>query len=91
MQMDWLTSFGLFAVASMLACYALEDCSAWFVLGFTGVCALGSVYGFLQGAWPFGLVEAIWSLVSLRRWYIRLASNNYFAQQSSAVGISPSK
>jgi hypothetical protein len=63
MQMDWLTSFGLLAVASMLTCYALEDCSAWFVLGFTGACALGSVYGFLQGAWPFGLVEAIWSLV----------------------------
>jgi hypothetical protein len=91
MQMDWLTSFGLLAVASMLTCYALEDCSAWFVLGFTGACALGSVYGFRQGAWPFGLVEAIWSLVSLHRWRIRLASNKYFTQQSGAVGTGPSK
>jgi len=91
MQMDWLTSFGLLAVASMLACYALEDCSAGCVLGFTGACALGSVYGFLQGAWPFGLVVAIWSLVSLHRWRIRLASNKYFTQQSGAVGTGPSK
>jgi hypothetical protein len=32
-------------------------------------CALGSIYGFLQGAWPFGVVEAVWALVALRRWY----------------------
>ena len=91
MQMDSLTTFGLFAVTSMLAFYALEDRSPWFVLAFAGSCALGSVYGFLQGAWPFGLVEVIWSLVSLRRWRIRLASNNFLMQQSGAVGTGPSK
>lgn len=66
--MDRLTSFGLFAVSAMLVCYALERRSPWFTLAFAGACALGSVYGFLQGAWPFGLVEAAWSLVALRRW-----------------------
>ena len=66
--MDPLTAFGLFAVTAMLVCYALERRSRWFVLLFALSCALGSVYGFLQGAWPFGLVEAIWSLVALRRW-----------------------
>lgn len=66
--MDPLTLFGLFAVSLMLACYALEDRGAGYVLGFAFGCALGSVYGFLQGAWPFGLVEAIWSLVALKRW-----------------------
>jgi hypothetical protein len=66
--MDSLTAFGLFAVTAMLVCYALERRSHWFVLLFAFSCALGSVYGFLQGAWPFGLVEAIWSLVALRRW-----------------------
>jgi hypothetical protein len=66
-----LTLFGLFAVTAMLVCYALEDHSPWFVLGFAGACALGSAYGFLQGAWPFGLVEAVWSLVALRRWRLR--------------------
>lgn len=66
--MDSLTLFGLFAVSAMLVCYALEDRSPWFVLAFAGACALGSVYGFLQGAWPFGLVEAVWSIVALRRW-----------------------
>lgn len=67
--MDPLTAFGLFAVSAMLVCYALERRSPWWVLGFAGACALGSIYGFLQGAWPFGLVEAIWSLVALRRWW----------------------
>jgi hypothetical protein len=67
--MDRLTIFGLFAVSSMLICYALEERSRWFILGFTVACGMGSVYGFLQGAWPFGVVEAIWSAVALRRWY----------------------
>jgi len=66
--MDLLTAFGLFAVSAMLICYALEDRGRPYVLGFAGACALGSIYGFLQGAWPFGIVEAIWSIVALRRW-----------------------
>ena len=66
--MNPLSLFGLFAVSAMLLCYALEARSPWFVLGFSASCALGSVYGFLQGAWPFGFVEAIWCLVALRRW-----------------------
>jgi hypothetical protein len=43
----------------MLVFYALEDRSPWCILGFAFACALGSAYGFLQGAWPFGVVEAI--------------------------------
>jgi hypothetical protein len=69
--MDALSLFGLFAVTLMLVTYALEDRSRWFILAFAGACALGSVYGFLQGAWPFGLVEAIWAGVALRRWSLR--------------------
>jgi hypothetical protein len=69
--MDGLTLFGLFAVTAMLVSYALEDRSPWFILAFAASCALGSVYGFLQGAWPFGLVEAIWAIVALRRWSVR--------------------
>lgn len=69
--MDALTWFGLFAVSAMLLAYALEERSHWFVLGFAAACALGSAYGFLQGAWPFGLVEAVWSLVALGRWRTR--------------------
>jgi hypothetical protein len=65
--MDLLTLFGLFAVSAMLAFYALEPRGRIYVLGFAFACALGSAYGFLQGAWPFGLVEAIWALVALRR------------------------
>jgi hypothetical protein len=66
--MDNLTAFGLFAVTAMLICYALEDRSPFFILAFAGACALGSAYGCLQGAWPFGVVEAIWVVVALRRW-----------------------
>ncbi len=66
--MDALTLFGLFAVTAMLVTYACEHRNHWFVLAFAVSCALGSVYGFLQGAWPFGLVEAVWSVVALRRW-----------------------
>jgi hypothetical protein len=65
--MDTLTLFGLTAVSLMLVFYALEDRGAWAILGFAFACALGSTYGFLQGAWPFGAVEAIWTLVALRR------------------------
>lgn len=68
--MDGLTLFGLFSVTAMLICYALEEKSPWFVLGFAGACALGSTYGFLQGAWPFGLVEGIWTFVALRKWWL---------------------
>ena len=47
------------------------DALTWFGVG-AGACVLGSVYGFLQGAWPFGVVEAIWAVVALRRWRGRL-------------------
>ncbi len=68
--MSKLNLFGLFAVTAMLVCYALEDRSPWYVLAFAVACALGSAYGFLQGAWPFGIVEAVWGLVALRRWWL---------------------
>jgi len=71
--MDFLTAFGLFAVTAMLIFYALEEQSSWCILGFAAACALGSVYGFLQGAWPFGLVEAIWAFVAVRRWWVKAA------------------
>jgi hypothetical protein len=68
--LDALTVFGLVAVTAMLVFYALEDRSRWFILAFAAACWLGSAYGFLQGAWPFGLVEAIWGLVAARRWWV---------------------
>ena len=70
--MDGLTLFGLLAVTTMLVCHALEPRSPRFVLAFAGACAMASAYGFLQGAWPFGVVEAIWTVVALGRW--RLAA-----------------
>jgi hypothetical protein len=72
--MKALTVFGLIAVTLMLVFYALEKRSRWYTLAFAAACVLGSVYGFLQGAWPFGLVEAVWSLVAVRRWWLAAES-----------------
>jgi hypothetical protein len=66
-----LTTFGLVAVTAMLVTYALESKSPWFILAFACACAMGSLYGFFQGAWPFGLVEAIWAGVAVRRWWLK--------------------
>ena len=63
-----LTLFGLFAVTAMVVCYAYENRSPGFILAFAGACVLGSIYGFLQGAWPFGAVELVWSAIAISRW-----------------------
>jgi hypothetical protein len=67
--MDPLTLFGLVAVTAMLVFYTLEKRSRWYILAFAGSCVLASAYGFLQGAWPFGCVEAVWFAVAVRRWW----------------------
>jgi len=69
--MSGLTLFGLVAVTAMLVFYAIEARSPEYVLAFAGACVMASAYGFLQGAWPFGMVEAIWSVVAVRRWWLR--------------------
>ena len=74
MEMNGLSLFGLFAVAAMLVFYSLEERNPWFILAFAGACGLGSVYGFLQGAWPFGIVEAIWAIVAAFRWQAKRAA-----------------
>jgi len=68
---DGLSAFGLAAVTAMLVTYALEERAPLFTLLFAFACAAGSAYGFLQGAWPFGLVEAVWAGVALRKWWRR--------------------
>jgi hypothetical protein len=70
---DWLTAFGLFSVTAMLVFYALEDRSRAYILAFAAACVAASAYGFLQGAWPFGVVEAIWALIAVHRWRKRTA------------------
>lgn len=63
-----ITAFGVAAVSFMMIMYALERRHPSFVLGFAAGCALSSAYGFLAGTWPFGAVEAVWTIVALRRW-----------------------
>jgi hypothetical protein len=66
--MTALSLFGLLAVSVMVLCYAMESRHSGFILAFAASCLLASVYGFLQGAWPFGVVEIIWSVIAFRRW-----------------------
>jgi hypothetical protein len=63
-----LTAFGVLVLAFMMAMYALERRGPRFVLAFAVGCALSSVYGFLAGTWPFGIVEAIWTVIAVRRY-----------------------
>jgi hypothetical protein len=69
--MDAVTVFGLVAISFMLLCYVLEERGPGWTLAFSGGCLLSSAYGFLQGAWPFGLVEGIWAAVAMRKWRYR--------------------
>lgn len=64
-----ITIYGVCAVSFMMAMYALERRSPWYILGFSVGCILSSIYGFLSGAWPFGVVELIWSGVAFRRYF----------------------
>ncbi len=63
-----LTAFGVAALSFMLLMYAMERRGERFVLAFACGCALSSAYGFLAGTWPFGVVEAIWAVIAMRRW-----------------------
>jgi len=63
-----VTLYGVVAVTFMMAMYALERRGPRFVIGFAVGCLLSSAYGFLSGAWPFGVVEAIWSVIAVRRY-----------------------
>ena len=66
--MSAVTIYGVCAVTFMMVMYALEPRGRGFVLAFAAGCLLSSAYGFLSGAWPFGVVEAIWAVVALRRY-----------------------
>jgi len=72
-MMSLLTAFGALSVACMMLCYALEDRAPGYTLGFAAACVAASAYGWLAGAWPFGVVEAIWAAVALRKWWLRRA------------------
>ena len=76
--MDALSAFGLSAVTAMLVFYALEDRSPWSVLAFAAACGAGSVYGFLQGAWPFGLVPRFRS-----SYYVAVFSDTNFGSKGA--------
>lgn len=64
-----VTVFGVMALGFMMTMYAFESRARVFILLFALGCVLSSAYGFMSGAWPFGVVEGLWTLVALRRWH----------------------
>lgn len=66
--MSWVTAYGVAALSFMMIMYWLEHRGSVFVLGFALGCLLSSAYGFLAGAWPFGVLEAVWCVIALRRY-----------------------
>lgn len=76
MRFDALTLFGVAAVSVMVACYALESRSHWFTLGMAACCVAASVYGFLAGTWPFGVLEGVWAGIALYKWRGRTADRH---------------
>ena len=68
-----VTAYGVLALTFMMVMYAFEDRDRKFVLGFAFGCALSSTYGFLAGTWPFGVVEAIWCVIAVRRYQAAVA------------------
>jgi hypothetical protein len=75
--LNLLSIFGLVAVSAMVICYAFENRHTSFILAFALSCVLGSIYGFLQGAWPFGAVEAVWAVIAVRRWWLARGSGPF--------------
>ena len=65
--MSLINVYGVLALGFMMIMYALEQRGRLFILAFALGCLLSSVYGFLSGAWPFGVVEAIWCVVAVQR------------------------
>jgi hypothetical protein len=65
---DALTAFGAVAVTAMMVRYGLASRHRTYILAFAGACVASSVHGFMAGTWPFGVVEAVWALVAVRRW-----------------------
>jgi hypothetical protein len=72
--MSPVTVYGVCAVTFMMVMYALERRGRGFILAFAVGCLLSSAYGFLSGAWPFGVVEAVWAVIAVRRYLTTPAS-----------------
>ena len=71
MRFEALTLFGVVALTIMVVCYALERKSRWYTFGMAVCCVAASVYAFLAGTWPFGILEFIWAIIAFARWYGR--------------------
>jgi hypothetical protein len=75
-HLDALTIFGFISVVAALVFYSKEESGPAYTLAFGIACFASSIYGFLQGAWPFGVIEAVWGIVATRKWVQRVAARS---------------
>ena len=66
-----LTVFGAVAVSIMFLSYWTEERSKWLVLVFAVGSGLTSLYSGLEEVYPITVIEALWALVALRRFWQR--------------------
>lgn len=85
-----LTIFGATVVTLMMVFYAVESRSPWFTFAFGLACVGSSLYGWLSGTWPFGVVEAIWGAVAFRKWSVLRAEIRRKSALPEALEIVPS-
>jgi hypothetical protein len=67
--MDALTLFGFAAIVIMLIAYILENRSPAWIFIFATACVASSIYGWMAGTIPFGIVEIIWAVFAYRKWW----------------------
>lgn len=66
--MDVLAVFG-FLTAFFTLCFALDQRKSRSLVLMTALGLAGlSAYAFLQGAWPLGIVNGVWSAATLGKW-----------------------
>lgn len=63
-----LTIFGFIGGSLMVMCYWLEPRHRRYTFLMGVLCVLMAVYAYLQGSYPFILVEGAWAYVAFTRW-----------------------
>ena len=70
-----LNIFGALILLFMMIFYILEQKSRSYTLAFGVACLGSSLYGWLAGTWPFGVIELAWGIFAFNKW-IKIRKNS---------------
>ena len=68
-QLDVLMLFGFLTAVLTLLFWMHQGESRSCILALAVCLAAMTVYAFLQGAWPMGMIESVWCAAAVRRWH----------------------